>query len=1514
MKNVTLFFIERPILVNFILAINFIFGAYFIYKVPKEAFPGVSMNQIVIVTKYPGASAKDVELNITTKIEDKIAEIGNIKEFRSSSIESVSRITIFANDDLNDGQFKDLLADVQTDVDKIDDFPSDVEGQPVITSVTTEDRPIMEIAFSGSYDLLKDKLPKIENSLRQVSGVSNVVSVGLPDEEIHIEVNAKKAQEREIDLNSIYYAIHARNQVGTGGTLESFISQKKVVSFNKYEKAQDVLNTVIRMSPDGNGVLLGDVADITYRAKNEKLIVRNNGARGASILVAIRSGVDQLKVSDKIKDVLKQQDLPKGVSYLLNNDISENARSKFTLLKNNGLIGFILVVTLLFYFLGAKPAFWTAFGIPFTIFGSMILFVPLGMTLNSVSMGAFVIVLGMIVDDAMVISERFDVNIEQGQTPNEAASNAVGRLWRPVLAASLTTITAFMPLLALGGLPGKFIWQMPAVVMMALFVSLIDCYLLLPAHLAHGSKSGHQYDKNKLILAWENIYSKILSKLLDYRYFVIAGFLGFFLFSVFIGATKVRKDSFPQEASEGFTIKVTLEKGYAAEKVEQIIKDVEGSVTKLAENELVGYTARLGTHSLSSLTNFGTEENLVTFLVYLTDYGERKRTANQMIDSIKADIGKQFLERGFLLEFNLMRVGPPLGEPFEIIVSSNLNDARDNASTKVMRFLKGIKGVFAVKDDYVPGKDEINLKLNYKKVAQAGLTPADIIRTIRIAFDGQIVTDFSSINKSYDFRLRLDKESRGDLDFISNLPIANKRGQLIKLKTMIDYEQRPSYAEIKHYNGVRSTSVTGNIKPKIITAVEMLNVFKTKFQKEKDIIYTISGRPVEEAKIFAGLKIAAGLALIGIYFILSLMFNSYSKPLLILAVIPFGIVGIFLSFYAHHLPISMFAGIGLIGLSGIVVNDSIVLVDHISQLMKDNGGFSKELLVRGAKERLRPISLTTMSTVLAVAPTAYAIGGYDPLLSPLSLAILYGLLFGTTVVLLFMPSLYFIGDDISKKLGKKKTAQTGLTGLVVFFVMASSLVPIPVMAQEKLNLATIINLVEKTDEFKIQDENLAQAQLLVSGVDGMLDGKLSTKIYQYSFENYRNPPITLDSKKEGSGISIDYDQMTSYGFKYGLGIGFEDKELGTVPTNNQFSLDTTESVYKASLVIPLWRNLGSKEYHLKKETTSLQKRGSKQKIRSLKDQTIVDAIKIYWTLVKLDKEKYIAKQSLHRFLKLHRLNVIKRKSGIISKAEILTSEVEVTGRKRSFNDITSKIEIEKIKLRSILQLEKQDVNILISQMSGGDQFIKISDKQADQFIEQGLTYSLSKLNIDTFDSLLKQEKEMAKSNMDLFVSFKSYGRGDDTGEAFDENTQDKVELYTGLTWSFDFGKHKSTSQVGKVLSQKRQAKLKESQVLSQLKFGFREVKKKASSNLTQISFLKTIKSQQLAILQAEKKRFKNGKITTLDYVKLQEALDRSLLQIINLNYANEMNVLMLYQVIGKMDLYLQGYDVISKRI
>ncbi len=1501
MKNVALFFINRPILVNFILIMNFLIGGYFIYHVPKEAFPGVSMNQIVIITKYPGASAKDVELNVTKTIEDKIAEIGNIKEFRSSSSEGISQITIYANDDLNDREFQSLLLDVNREIDKIDDLPDEVEGRPIITSVTTEDRPVMELAFTGSYKNLDKIIPKIEKHLRRLDGVSTVTTVGFPDEEIHVEVDAQKAIDKEIDLNAIYYAINSRNQVGTGGTLEDWSNQKKIISFNKYEQGEDVLNTVVRMSPDGHGVYLKDIATISYRPKDEKLIVRNNGKRGASILIAMRSGIDQLKISDRVKAYVQNIKLPAGVELKINSDVSDGARNKFALLKSNAIIGFILVLILLFYFLGAKPAIWTAFGIPFSIFGTIIFFSPLGMTLNSVSMGAFVILLGMIVDDAMVISERFDTNIDAGMEPKEAAATAIGRLWKPVMASSFTTIVAFMPLLAIGGLPGKFIWQMPVVVSIALIISLFECYFLLPSHLAHGAQNRNRVDKKPIVLFLEQKLESLLHIVIRRRYLTLLTFMIVLIGSIYIGATKVRKDSFPQEAAEGFTIKVTLQKGFSLEHSEKLVQKIEKSILSFKPNELRGFTTRVGTYSTSSLTDFGTEEHLVSFIVYLTPYSDRNRTAQQLIDQVKKDIGDYYKKQNFDVEFELTRLGPPLGKPFEIIISSNSNELRDKEVARLIKFLEKIDGVYDVEDDYIEGKNEINLKLDYDKVAQAGLTPVDIIRTLRIAFDGQLVTDYSSIDKSYDYRLRLAPKYRGNLNFIKNLPIANKRGQLIKLSTMIQFEERPSYAEVIHYDGTRSTSVTGNIDVKKITALEMLKLFKEKFKQNPDVTYTLSGRPVEEGKIFSGLKIAGIIALIGIYFILTLMYDSYSMPFLIISVVPFGVVGIFLSFYAHGLPLSMFAAMGLIGLSGIAVNDSVVLIDHIHGNIKAAKKFSNELVVQSTVDRLRPIMLTTVSTLLGLVSTAYALGGYDPLLSPLSLAILYGLIFSTTVVLILLPTLYAIGFDMSNMIKKLKAKPTTLT---IILLIALGFHPQPTEANT-ISIKDISTIINQTTEAQIQNEQLQQNHFQLKSIDGLLDTKLELKLYKSKSINYPNPPITLDSEREAKGISLGLSKMTSFGVNFGLTLNLDDKQMGTIPTNPQFALDAKDSSLQLSLGIPLLKNFKNQEFHLQKKISEKQKDNRQLANTYELDKKLADALEHFWMIVRLQQELQLAQESLSRFKTLHALNVRKHKSGIISASELLTSAVEVKNKKRFLKNIQSKLELEHIALSQIL--EQNNLTITAPQMQAGKWLTSRPLTMLDQLVDKGLTMQLANNSIEQLAIVEQLEKERSKSKLDFALSLKSLGRDTSWSDAISNNNADKYEVYAGITFNLDFANTQAKNLLAKARSQKEEARYKKRQLSLQLKNLAQQVKTTISANDQQLTTLHEIQKEQLQIIKLDHKRFRNGKITTLDFVKSQESFDSTKLQILQLNYANELQTLIFLKLTGNIDKYLNIY-------
>ncbi len=480
------------------------------------------------------------------------------------------------------------------------------------------------------------------------------------------------------------------------------------------------------------------------------------------------------------------------------------------------------------------------------------------------------------------------------------------------------------------------------------------------------------------------------------------------------------------------------------------------------------------------------------------------------------------------------------------------------------------------------------------------------------------------------------------------------------------------------------------------------------------------------------------------------------------------------------------------------------------------------------------------------------------------------------------------------------------TLLIIFSIILGSPLSNMVYAKDLLTISKIVNKLKKSNEYKIQDENIKQSDYLVNGVDGILDGKVSTKFFKYSSKNYPNPPISLDSKKEGYGLSVDYEKMTPYGFKFGLGFGFEDKELGTTPSNTQFSLDAMDSVYRASIVVPLLRNFRSREYHFKKAAASRQNDGLKLKTKNEKHKLISESIGVYWSIVKLMQEKEIAQSSVARFKSLHKFNRVKKRSGIISNAELLTSGVEVINREKSVKDIISKIDIEQNKLKTLIE-EDGLIAVSVEKMMITDSLLNMSDGEVEGLIESGLVHSQFQSNMELSNSLLEIEKEATKSKVDLFLSAKSFGRGSGFNESIEENSQDKYEVYAGVSWAFDVDSSKNSNNLGRALSQKRQAILREKQASLKLRNGFSEIVDMIKSNLEQITYLKKIRNQQQKILKVERKRFKNGKISTLDYVKSQESYDKSSLQIIGLNYFNEVIALKLFTTIGKLDLYLSNY-------
>jgi multidrug efflux pump subunit AcrB len=724
--------------------------------------------------------------------------------------------------------------------------------------------------------------------------------------------------------------------------------------------------------------------------------------------------------------LLNTEFIPKDINYRILFDQSILTRDRIKLLIGNSIMGFLLVILILLYFLNWETAVWTALGIPFTLMGMLIFLKSMDISLNLISLGGFIIIIGMLVDDAVVIAEEYNSNRELGFEPLESAEKAVGRMWSPVLASSATTMVAFAPLFIVGGFPGAFIWTIPLMVIVGLTISLVESYLSLPIHLA-GSKTRIK-KQSKSMLWLESNYRTLLSKTLDNRYRVLFSLIILLFLSVIVFAKFIKKDPFPQDAAEVFSISLTLPLGLSAVQSEQVLNELEKILLRLPKEELIGISTRIGTQSALSYTDRGIQNNLAIIFIYLTPYQNRDRNANQIMLDLESRLAIYSQKNPIQFSFNLRRIGPPMGRDLEVRLKSNDDRLRNEKITEINNYLKSIEGVTNIDVDKRQGLEEISIVLNYSLLAITGLTVDDILNSAKIALNGLIVTDIIQNDKKINYRLKLKEKTYGNgnkpdkLEIISSsnsLPIVNRQGNSIKMESLVSFKNQSATATIHHIDHVRSNTIFANINSQIISPNQVMDLIKTKFQNNKSVEISYSGQPVETDLIFSGLSGAALLALLGIYFIIALIFNSYTRPFIIIFALPFMMIGLAFVLFTHNLPGSMMVGIAVVGLMGVVVNAGIVLVDTIYELGKEkNLEIDKELTIEGSTSRLRPIILTSLTTILGVLPTGYGVGGLDPFLSHMSLVLAYGLLFSTIIILFLIPIFILIGKDIRRKMKK----------------------------------------------------------------------------------------------------------------------------------------------------------------------------------------------------------------------------------------------------------------------------------------------------------------------------------------------------------------------------------------------------------------------------------------------------------------------------------------------------------------
>ncbi len=1026
MNSLIEYFLQRSMLVKLLFLSVIIFGLNRMTTIQKEGFPAVELNKITVNTIYRGASAEDVELNVTTKLEEELREVTGLYEVISTSRENFSSIIIQADEDANPMELTVIVNDIQQAIDQTQDLPLDLDELPIVDVISTADTPIISINLFGEHSKLRSILPILERSIESLSGVSGVDKIGYFDREIHIEIDPIKAQKLRISLSEVLAAIQSRNLRTTGGTLESYMNEQTVISLNKFKNAEEVENVILRANISGQVVKIKDIANVILREKDENFIVRNEGKPGMNLVIRKNKDADIIKTLERVKEHMTNKALPEGVGFSYSNDQSKKTRLRLQVLGGNAILGFTLVTIILMLALSRQAAFWTAMSVPFALLGSFIILPYFGISINAISLAGFVLVLGLLVDDAIVVAEKITLYQEKGLSPKEAALKGARAMWRPVMVASITTILAFSPMFYIGGMPGKFAWAIPAVVIVALIVSLFECFFLLPHHLTSG-KNLKTKSKPEWILKTENFYQNLLENLLHRRYLVLLMMLLILSSSIFLVKSSMKFQIFPQDGVERFYLKLEMQRGASLEATETRLKELEKHIEKIPRNELESYSTRVGTLSTTLTQNRGDHSHWGLISVFLTGEASRSRTADDIIKALRKSV---LTNKDEILIFEKKRVGPAIGKPAEIRISTNNDELREKTATEIKNFLSSLPGVVDVETDNKPGKDQLIVNIDYKKLAEVGLKVKDIADALRVTYDGMLVSSTTSVEETIEYRVIVDPKYRNNQDMLFKIPVKNNRGQVMNLSDLLSLSHGKGPLEFKHVNDVRTETISADLDPVLtspkIIQKKIFDKFNSTWLKHPELKVAFAGEAREQNKIFGGFLTAGIVALVSIYLVVALLLNSFGQSFIVMSVIPFAIIGVIWAFYFHDMPLSFFSTMGTLGLVGVVVNGTIIMVTEVNRgLAYKPESNLVQTIVSAAKNRLRPVLLTTLTTVAGLLPTAYGIGGKDGLIMPLTMAMAYGLMFATLITLILTPTLLVIGHDIAHLLGRGSEHERG---------------------------------------------------------------------------------------------------------------------------------------------------------------------------------------------------------------------------------------------------------------------------------------------------------------------------------------------------------------------------------------------------------------------------------------------------------------------------------------------------------
>ncbi|MDC0549193.1 efflux RND transporter permease subunit [Alphaproteobacteria bacterium] len=1032
------FFVEHRTSANIIMILMIVIGLLSIGRLNKQFFPDFDVEVIAVSIDWPGATAEEIDQNIVQLLEPELRPISGVKKVSSKSVEGVGSTQVEFNygHDMQKGR-----TDIETAVSRIS-FPEKANKPKIIVGDFFD--TVTRIVLSGdvSLSLLREKSKKLKEVLLN-SGVDKVDIQGLPEEEILIEISQLEAARLKLSFNKIANLIKLETQDVSGGSFADgslrvrTIGEKRLVeTFKKLE---------LKNSSSGGRILLDDIAEIKSSVKKGSVLKSIDGNPAVELWVRRSKTSDALEVSENVEKVIDNAKNIIGnvIKVQTYNTAAKLIEERISLLVKNGLSGLCIVLAVLFLFLSRNTAIWVALGIPIAFLATFGVMFVSGQSINMISLFGLIMALGIVVDDAIVVGEHSSyLKTKRKLKSTQAPVVAATRMSMPVISAMLTTVAAFIPLFMVKGVIGEIIAAIPWVVCAVLVASLIECFLVLPAHLAHFDKSSKEESKFRL---WfdqkfnafqEGIFRRFVKLTFNYRYVTFMVAVGMFIVSVgMMSGGRVLFSFFPTPEADIVIVNYKMHSGSTKSQTARMLENVEKGLNKTSTqfSNSPGLV-RFKMSTIGSRTSFSNDSGpnsmgndiLGSMVVELTTADKRNVRTKEFIK-----VWKENIENVSGLDKLTIRApsGGPPGRDLDVRFQGKDLETLKLASNELIKIAETIPGVTSLEDNLEYGVQERILGLT-NKGQSLGLSILDIGEQVRSAINGSVISKFPKGDEEVTVRLKLS-ENEQLTDMITNLRIISPSGVSFKLKDIIKIDEKLPFASINRKNGFREVTISGDLFPPLMSTSQarqfLMENGLPEIAKKYNVSYRFDGRDLEQKETFADMGTGSIIGLLLIYFILAWVFKSWSRPFSIMIMIPFSFIGAVLGHYLLGLTMSILSMFALLALAGIVVNNSIILVSTIERRLEDLKNKNKnkneesvinESIITGVVDRFRPVLLTSLTTIGGLSALMFETSLQAQFLIPMAATIVFGLGITALLVLVIVPAMMGISNDFSKFIRK----------------------------------------------------------------------------------------------------------------------------------------------------------------------------------------------------------------------------------------------------------------------------------------------------------------------------------------------------------------------------------------------------------------------------------------------------------------------------------------------------------------